>query len=82
MSDKQQSCYYDWNKKDELFNQFLSVRKQSTGYNIIFEIEHIIYNWKIEETNNGDISNYNVTNELKEFNKNGRSNDNGQKIAK
>ena len=42
------------------------MRKQSAGDTIIFEIENII-----EETNNGDINYYKVTNELNEFNRNG-----------
>ena len=41
-SDKQLICYYNRNKKDKLFNKFLSVRKQSTVDRIIFEMENII----------------------------------------
>ena len=59
-------------KKDKLFNKFLLVRKQSAGDSIIFKTENIS-----EETNNGDISCKTVTNKLKEFNRNGRSNDDG-----
>ena len=59
-------------KKDKLFKKFLLVRKQSAGDSIIFKTENIS-----EETNNGDISCKKVTNELKEFNRNGRSNDDG-----
>ena len=64
-----QICYYNRSKKDKLFNRLLSVRKQHAGDKIIFEIENII-----EKTSNGDINYYKVTNELNEFNKNGRSN--------
>ena len=49
------------------------MRKECASDKIIFEIENII-----EETNNDDTNSYKVTNELNEFNKNGRSNDNGQ----
>ena len=42
------------------------MRKQSVGDTIIFEIENLI-----EETNNGDINYYKVTNKLNEFNRNG-----------
>ena len=64
-----QICYYNRSKKDKLFNRLLSVGKQHAGDKIIFEIENII-----EKTSNGDINYYKVTNELNEFNKNGRSN--------
>ena len=46
------------------------MRKQSPGDSITFAIENII-----EETNNGDINHYRVTNKLNEFKRNGRSND-------
>ena len=49
------------------------MRKQPAGDSIIFETENII-----EETNNGDINYYKVTNELNDFNRNGRSNDDGR----
>ena len=47
------------------------MRKQSTGHTITFEIENII-----EETNNGYISYYKVTNKLNKFNRNDRGNEN------
>ena len=73
---KQQVCY-NINKKDKYFNKFLWVRKQSACDTIIFEIENII-----EEINNSDINYYKVTNKLTEFNRNGRSNDDGRATKK
>ena len=49
------------------------MRKQSIGDSIIFETENII-----KETNNGDINHYKVTSKLNEFNRNGRTNDDGR----
>ena len=62
-SDTRQICYYNRNKKDKIFNKFLDIRKQGTGEDIIFEIKNIF-----EETNNGQISYYELNNELNEFN--------------
>ena len=71
-SDTCQICYYNRNKKYKLFNRIFSERKQCkqcAGEDIAFEIKS-----KIEETNEGDINYYEVTNELDEL-KNGFSND-------
>ena len=57
-------------EKEKLSNKILWMRKQSPGDSITFAIENII-----EETNNGDINHYRVTNKLNEFKRNGRSND-------
>ena len=53
------------------------MRKQSVCDTIIFEIENII-----EETNNGDTNYYKLTNKPTEFNRNGRSNDDGRATKK
>ena len=60
-----------------LFNKLLSVKKQSAGNTIIFEIENII-----EETNNHEINCYKVINKLNQFNRNSRGNDDGQATNK
>ena len=68
-SDTRQICYYNRNKKDKLFNRFLSERKQCADEDITFEIKTIT-----EETNDGNINYYELNNELDEF-KYGFSND-------
>ena len=69
-SNTRQICYYNRNKKDKLFNRFLSERKQQASENITFEIKSII-----EETNNENINYYKLNNELNDF-KNDHVNDN------
>ena len=58
-SNEKQICCHNRNKKSMLFNKLLSVKKQSAGNTIIFEIENII-----EETNNHEINCYKVINKL------------------
>ena len=41
-NDKEQICYYNYNKKDRLFNSFLAIRKQTSTGEIIFSIVNLV----------------------------------------
>ena len=58
----QQICYFNRNKKDEIFNRFVAVRKEKSVNEIIFSIVNLIDKW-----NNLDSVYYKINNKLKEF---------------
>ena len=41
-NDKEKICYYNYNKKDRMFNRFLAFRKQILTGEIIFSIVNLI----------------------------------------
>ena len=41
-NNKEQVCYYNYNKKEKAFNRFLAVRKQTSTDAIIFSIVNLI----------------------------------------
>ena len=41
-NDKKQICYFNYNKKDRIFNRFLAVRKETSTGEIIFSIANLI----------------------------------------
>ena len=59
----QQICYFNRNKKDEIFNRFVAVRKETSVNEIIFSIVNLI-----DKSNNLGNVYYKIDNELKEFN--------------
>ena len=61
-NDKEQTAYFNYNKKDRVFNRFLAVRKKTLDLEIVFSIVNLINNSSKSE----DI-NYNLGDELKEF---------------
>ena len=69
-NDKEQICYFNYNKKDRTFNRFLAVKKQASAGEIIFSIVKNIFvnKWKLNEF--GD-SYYKIGYKLGEF-KNGK----------
>ena len=40
-NDKEQICYYNYKKKDRMFNRFLAIRKQTSTSEIIFSIVNL-----------------------------------------
>ena len=60
---KEQTCYYNPNKKDKLFNCFLAVRKETSADEIIFSIVNFI-----DKTKNLENVYYKIDDNLKEFN--------------
>ena len=65
-NEKEQICYFNYNKKDRAFNIFLAVRKQTLTGEIIFSIVNLV-----DKSNKFEYSYYKIGNELREFN-NGR----------
>ena len=65
-NDKEQVCYFNYNKKDRAFNRFLAIRKPTSTSEIIFFIATLIDKSKKFEDNY-----YKVSNELKEFDNEG-----------
>ena len=69
-SGTEQICYYNRNRKDKSFNQFLALRKKTANDSITFEIKNVV-----EETETGSFDYYDINSELEELN-NGRFDDN------
>ena len=61
--DKEQVCYYNYNKKDRAFNRFLAVRKQTSTDAIMFSIVNLIV-----KSNNHEDNYFKVGDELRKFN--------------
>ena len=61
-NDKEQVCYFNYNKKDRAFNRFLAIRKPTSTSEIIFFIVSLIGKSKKFEDNY-----YKISNELREF---------------
>ena len=59
---KEQVCYYNHDKKDEVYNKFLAIRKETSANEIIFLIEKLVDN-----SNNTENIYYKINGELKEF---------------
>ena len=63
-NNKEQICYYNWNKRDKSFNCFLAVRKQTQTTNkIIFSIVNLI-----DKTNKNDNIYFKISDGLSDFN--------------
>ena len=62
-NDKEQICYYNYNKKDRAFNLFLAVRKQTLTDAAFFFIVNLI-----DKSNKYKDSYFKISNELTEFN--------------
>ena len=62
-NNKEQICYYNQNKRDESFNSFLAVRKQTSTYAILFSIVKLI-----NKTNKNDCIYFKIVDELSNFN--------------
>ena len=65
-NDKEQVCYFNYNKKDRAFNRFLAIRKPTSTSEIIFFIVSLIGKSKKFEDNY-----YKISNELREFDNEG-----------
>ena len=61
-NDKEQICYFNYNKKDKIFNRFLVVRKQTSTGEIIFSIVNLI-----DKSSKFKDSYYKIGDELREF---------------
>ena len=61
--DKEQVCYYNYNKKDRAFNRFLAVRKQTSTDAIMFSIVNVIV-----KSNNHKDNYFKVGDELRKCN--------------
>ena len=61
--DKEQVCYYNYNKKDRAFNRFLAVRKQTSTDAIIFSIVNLT-----DKSNNHEDNYFKVGGELRKLN--------------
>ena len=61
--DKEQVCYYNYNKKDRAFNRFLAVRKQTSTDAIMFSIVNVIV-----KSNNRKDNYFKVGDELRKCN--------------
>ena len=64
-NDKEQTCYFHYNKKDRAFNRFLGVRKQTLAGEIIVSIVILI-----GKSNKFEDSYYKIGDELREFDNN------------
>ena len=62
-NDKEQICYYNYNKKDRAFNHFVAVRKQTSADAIIFFIVNLI-----DKSNRYEDIYFKIGDELREFN--------------
>ena len=62
-NDKEQICYYNYNKKDRAFNCFLAVRKQTSTDAITFAIVN-----SVDKSNKYKDSYFKICDELREFN--------------
>ena len=61
-NDKEQTCYFNYNKKDRAFNRFLAVRKETSANKIIFSIVSLI-----DKSNRFEDNYYKIGDELREF---------------
>ena len=61
-NDKEQVCYFDYNKKDRVFNRFLAVRKRIPDREIAFSIVSLI-----NRSDNSEDIYYKLGDELIEF---------------
>ena len=61
-NNKEQVCYYNYNKKDRVFNRFLAVRKQTSTYARIFSIVNLI-----DKSNKYKDIHFKIGDELREF---------------
>ena len=59
---KEQICYFNYNKKDRTFHQFLAVRKQTSAGKIIFSVVNLT-----DKSNKLEDSYYKIGDELREF---------------
>lgn len=62
-NDKEQICYFNHNKKDRVFKRFLAVRKQTSGWEILFYIVSLI-----DKSGKSEDTYYKISNEIREFN--------------
>ena len=61
-NDKEQVCYFNYNKKDRIFNRFLAVRKRTPDREIACSIVSLI-----NRSNNSEDIYYKLVDELSEF---------------
>ena len=59
---KEQTCYFNYNKKDRAFNRFLAVRKETSANKIIFSIFSLI-----DKSNRFEDNYYKIGDELREL---------------
>ena len=59
---KEQTCYFNYNKKDRAFNRFLAVRKETSTNKIIFSIVSLI-----DKSNRFEDNYYKIGDELREL---------------
>ena len=61
-NDKEQTCYFNYNKKDRAFSRFLAVRKETSANKMIFSIVSLI-----DKSNRLEDNYYKIGDELREF---------------
>ena len=61
-NDKEQTCYFNYNKKDIAFNRFLAVRKETSANKIFLSILSLI-----DKSNRFEHNYYKIGDELRKF---------------
>ena len=61
-NDKEQTCYFNYNKKDRAFNRLLAVRKETSANEIVFSIVSLM-----DKSNRFEYIYYKLGDELREF---------------
>ena len=68
-NDKEQTCYFNYSKKDGAFNRILAIRKETPANKIFFSIVNLI-----DKSNNFEDICYKISDELRKLSEHNKSN--------